>query len=329
LQTTSTPSPTGVQVPSTQPTQPVSNVINLPQAKANLLKESSMMLKFLQQLMSHKVLADTSLVDSGMITVQQGDPADVRTVLADMIGEATLACQEDDDEVQKGLKELVGKFPGKVEFTYDTAKTSYVVACCKTVETDVLQALASWKNAQTDIPLEDYKADYIRTNLALIQASVQASFGSGVKIALTKTPQGHHAISIAAERLVFKKSLEQINAVLAKIVQKTEPLDSEVAMYLQGAQGRASVKALESKFSCKINLSSPWQRVYWRAKSPKGHEIFICEGNVAAADCQAIVLPMLAGWTEWPSLIKHILQRSKPLFSTDTFTLFFCTGFCF
>ena len=106
---------------------------------------------------------------------------------------------------------------------------------------------------------------------------------------------------------------------LNDIKREEEELDPVVAMYLQGVRGRKEVRSLESKYNCQITVSSPWQRALWKGRTPRGHEVLVCEGSVAAADCQVIVLPLCDGQSEWLPLQKHVLYRSEFFLCIDRF----------
>ena len=110
-----------------------------------------------------------------------------------------------------------------------------------------------------------------------------------------------------------------VSKFLSDTKRKEEELDPVVAMYLQGVRGRKEVRSLESKYNCQITVSSPWQRALWKGRTPRGHEVLVCEGSVAAADCQVIVLPLCDGQSEWLPLQKHVLYRSEFFLCIDRF----------
>ena len=105
-------------------------------------------------------------------------------------------------------------------------------------------------------------------------------------------------------------------SMAGKLLDDTEAMEEEmdavVAMYLQGGvRGRKVVQSLENGYGCKVTVSSPWQRPLWAGRTPRGHQVLVCEGSVAVADCEVIVLPLCDDQSEWPPQHKHVLERSE------------------
>lgn len=86
-------------------------------------------------------------------------------------------------------------------------------------------------------------------------------------------------------------------------------IDPTLALYLQGFRGQRCLHDTERKYNCQIAVTSPEQRLLIRSTSECGQQLAVYEGNMAAADCQILVLPLGEGQTQWPDLQRRLLER--------------------
>ena len=302
---------TGNSGPQAMPTSDGSGTVLISDAQAKLLQNGSILLEFFRQLMACQMIIDNDQISKGIITVTHGDPGKVKKVIDNIIGQITLPCEEKDEEVLSNLKALSEKFPEQTEAVYDKNTSSYIVAFCRAVQADVKAVLDSLKTTEQQIPLPSYKADYLRHNLPMIQLNTQSSLRSPVKIDVKVDSNNQPVLFVSADRAGFPMAQGMVSKLLDDIEGKEEELDAVVAMYLQGVRGCKDVQSLENRYSCKVTVSSPWQRALWKGMTARGHQVLVCEGSLAVTDCEVIMLPLRHGQSEWPPLHKHILQRSE------------------
>ena len=302
---------TGNSGPQAMPTSDGSDTVLISDAQAKLLQNGSILLEFFRQLMVCQVIIDSDQISKGIISVTHGDPGKVKKVIDNIIGQITLPCEEKDEEVLSNLKALSEKFPEQTEAVYDKNTSSYIVAFCRAVQADVKAVLDSLKTTEQQIPLPSYKADYVRQNLPMIQLSTESSLRSPVKIDVKVDSNNQPVLFVSADRAGFPTAQRMVRKLLYDTEGKEEELDAVVAMYLQGVRGCKDVQSLENRYSCKVTVSSPWQRALWKGMTARGHQVLVCEGSLAVTDCEVIMLPLRHGQSEWPPLHKHILQRSE------------------
>jgi hypothetical protein len=108
-------------------------------------------------------------------------------------------------------------------------------------------------------------------------------------------------------QLVFNRAAELVSC----IKQKDVPVSLEVGLYLQTVRGQGQLlNDVGDGHHCVVGVSTPAERVLLSAVLC-GHQLEICQGNIAVIDTQISVVPLCENQTEWSDFYKHILASGK------------------
>lgn len=91
----------------------------------------------------------------------------------------------------------------------------------------------------------------------------------------------------------------------------SKELESARALFLSCTEGQKEVRELERKHQCQISIILPGHQVLVRAESPEGHRVFLCEGNMAATDCNVLLLPFSENQRDWTAAHSLVLDRGE------------------
>lgn len=88
-------------------------------------------------------------------------------------------------------------------------------------------------------------------------------------------------------------------------------LELSRALFLSGTRGQKEVIRIAEENHCQISVILPGYQVLVRAEYPRGHQLLLCEGNMAATDCAVVLLPFSDNHRNWSPTHKQILERGK------------------
>ena len=134
---------------------------------------------------------------------------------------------------------------------------------------------------------------------------------SQVQFEVRPDQNGQLVIAASVKRTEAAEVQKIIDSLLEELVFREKAFDLSSAHFLQTNDGHRFIKNLEEQHHCTINVQTPEQQVLLHALSPHGHQLVLCEGKVATAGVDMIVLPLRDGQEEWPHAHKQILDSGK------------------
>lgn len=225
---------------------------------------------------------------------------EVIKALQRVIDTLDLADRMKEEDVLQVFCSLRKQFPEQVELDKS------VVTFHRKVEAEVKAAVETAVSRPVSIPLSLEQMNYIQYHLSSIRQSAGSSDvllqeGDGMKGVLVIFPP-------PANIRAVKSMVEEMTANLH---HKKENMEPSEALFLSGVKGQIKVKELETKNSCRISVISPGHQVLTRADSTSGCRLLLCEGNMAASDCDVVVFPLTENQKEWPPSQRLILEKGE------------------
>ncbi|XP_025094645.1 uncharacterized protein LOC112564205 isoform X2 [Pomacea canaliculata] len=302
--------PTVTAPTDAQPPITTKRTIEVPEQFFKLLQGQRVRQDFFSELEKSRVKIDEDSVASGHIVVTHGDREEVIKALQRVIDTLDLADRMKDEDVLQALCSLRKQFPDQVELDKS------VITFHRKVEAEVKAAVEIAVSKPVSIPLSLEQMNYIQYHLSSIRQSAGSSDvllqeGDGMKGVLVISPP-------PANIRAVKSMVEEMTA---NIHHKKENMEPSEVLYLSGVKGQIEVKELETKNSCRISVISPGHQVLTRAESTGGCRLLLCEGNMAASDCDVVVFPLTENQKEWPLSQRLILEKGLLASSTEPYKL--------
>ena len=116
---------------------------------------------------------------------------------------------------------------------------------------------------------------------------------------------------ISADRGTMKSAANWLCNLVSNLERTEKKIEVDRAVFLRGLKEQEFILQVEKEDEGRVDvLLDGGQSVLWAA-SPGGHQVLVCEGNIATTDCDLLVLPLHDGQREWSPLQRLILKRSE------------------
>ncbi|XP_025094656.1 uncharacterized protein LOC112564211 [Pomacea canaliculata] len=299
------------------------NVVNVERPVAKLLLNSSVMVDFFGELIDACLSIDRSSIASGRILVTHGDPKKVVDVINEVVVKMDVLAMENDEEVLKVLNSLKTKFTGQFETDFDQNSSTFKSVVHRKVKNEIEPEIISLTTKTGRFLVSRQHMSYLQCHLDHIQEEVHTSWpDSAVSITLQKEVRGEGSMLVSSKRFDFESVKKFIENFTTNIQKFSKDLEPSRALLLSGPRGQKEVRQLEREHNCRVSVLLPGHQVLVRAEHPGGHGLFLCEGNMAATDCDVLVLPFNETFRNWTPTQKLILQQGLLTTRTDMYAKF-------
>ncbi|KAK7109396.1 uncharacterized protein [Littorina saxatilis] len=277
-----------------------------------LLNINSVMETFINTLEQRGVTVEQSTLHTDNITVTAGDAETGRQCLRSVIYTETLTL-DGQQGMPSALQGLIDRFPSQMAYDVDASQNKVDVAFLEEISGEVLPVLQELKTPRQCVPLPDYLAGFLRGNLQNIRAYFSSQLSGGVDVGLDvhEDSQGRCFLRYRCEPDRDSAIRKVLTSMLPLFWFKQVTASRALGLFLTNSDaGKQRVKAIEDKRRCKINVEATTEHLLLTSRSPQGHRVMLCEGNMAASESDVIVLPLAEGQQEWPPVHRCILERA-------------------
>ena len=279
------------------------------------LELSQSVRELLQVLANHDrfkaIVMDTdcrvSVTSEGFIHVKRGDPKSVLDVVNKLFHEKKIEAEIDDTDVSETIKILVSKHTDKMKCCHKSG--TWHICVTADIKDEVYSELEKLNSCQHVVPIPVYALDFIALRQELINRHVKEHVHSSVNIntCAEETPRA----VISADRGTMKSAVNWLCTLVSNLERTEKKIEVDRAVFLQGLKEQEFILQVEKEDEGRVDvLLDGGQSVLW-ATSPGGHQVLVCEGNMATTDCDLLVLPLHDGQREWSPLQRLILKRSE------------------
>ncbi|PVD29436.1 hypothetical protein C0Q70_08687 [Pomacea canaliculata] len=274
---------------STPSSRTLKSPVNVAKPTAKLLQRKSVMLDLFGELMDSSLTIDRSSIASGAILVTHGDPKKVADTIHKVVGEINVLAAENDEQVLNVLNSLKEKFPGQFDTDFERSSSTYISAFHRKVKTEVEPEIASLATKTGRFSVSRQHMNYLQCHLDHLQEDVHASWpDSGVSITVQMEDRGQGSLLVSSKRFDFEDVKGFIENFAANVQQFSKDVEPSRALFLSSGRGQKEVRRLEREHNCRVSVLLPVHQVLVRAECPRGHQLFLCEGNMAATDCSLL-----------------------------------------
>lgn len=293
------------------------NTVSVTKPEARLLQREKVMLDFIGELMDSHVSVDRGGLSSGNIVVTHGDPEKVSSIIRKIIYRVDVPVTEKTDEdVSQIMKSLSEQFCGQFEADFEEDRSTFTAAFHKRVKADLKPLIESIAMKRGSLPLSPYQINYLQRHLDHVQERFNGGQHKGaVSIKMQKEMGQQGTLLISSKWLDFKATKQLADQLTSNLRNQREKLEVSRALYLSSVKGQQELRQLEEKDRCHVSVLLPGHQLLARAESPKGLCVFLCEGNMAATDCNVLLLPLHEGHKDWTPAQKMILDRGQCYFN--------------
>ncbi|XP_025094647.1 uncharacterized protein LOC112564207 isoform X2 [Pomacea canaliculata] len=308
---------------STPSSRTLKSPVNVAKPTAKLLQRKSVMLDLFGELMDSSLTIDRSSIASGAILVTHGDPKKVADTIHKVVGEINVLAAENDEQVLNVLNSLKEKFPGQFDTDFERSSSTYISAFHRKVKTEVEPEIASLATKTGRFSVSRQHMNYLQCHLDHLQEDVHASWpDSGVSITVQMEDRGQGSLLVSSKRFDFEDVKGFIENFAANVQQFSKDVEPSRALFLSSGRGQKEVRRLEREHNCRVSVLLPVHQVLVRAECPRGHQLFLCEGNMAATDCSVLVFPFRDNVRDWPPTQRLILERGLLTTKTELYAKF-------
>ncbi|XP_025094641.1 uncharacterized protein LOC112564204 isoform X1 [Pomacea canaliculata] len=306
---------------STWPPVKSNTGVNVSKLVAKLLHHDTVLLDLLGELMDCHCLIDRSSIASGNILVIHGDPRKVADVIHKVVDETDVKADENDKEVLTVLDSFKERFRAQFETNFEQDNSTFKTAFHRKISDEVKPSILSLTNKDGRLPLSRHQLSYLHCHLDHLREQVRTSWPeSAVIINVQNEAKGQGGLVVSSKRHDFQGVINFLHLFMANIKTSSKELDASRALFLSGVKGQRDVTRLQKEHQCQISVILPGHQVLVRAESPTGHRLFLCEGNMAATDCNILVLPFSENQRGWTATQKRVLDRGLLTTKTELYT---------
>ena len=275
--------------------------------QSELLDNNDVAETFLNTLEKHGITVEPSTLHTECISVTEGDPEVAKQCLTSVVDTQTVTLEAGDSEVSSLLLGLLHKFRSRfaVHFGQGVAEVAFL----HSIRPEVLSVLEEIKTARKLVPLPCYLASFIQRHLQSFKVNFNSNFHVPFDISVTTDPSNQPCLQLKGERASIPVAQSVLEKMVALIYNRQMDASRSRGLYLESPAGRKHAHGIEENSCCTISVEMSDERVLLSARSPQGHEVMLCEGNLRTTDCHVVVLPLCDGQAEWSPSHKYILER--------------------
>ena len=247
------------------------------------------------------------VTSDGFIRVKQGDPKSVLDVVNSFFHEKKIEAETDDIDVSETIKTLARKHADKMKYCHKSG--TWHICVTADIKDEVYSELEKLNSCECVVPIPLYALDFIALRQELINRHVKEYVNSSMNIntCAEETPRA----VISADRGTMKSAFSWLCTLVSNLERTEKKIEVDHAVFLQGLKEQEFILQVEKEDEGRVDvLLDGGQSVLW-ATSPGGHQVLVCEGNMATTDCDLLVLPLHDGQREWSPLQRLILKRSE------------------
>ncbi|XP_076460806.1 uncharacterized protein LOC143293609 isoform X2 [Babylonia areolata] len=281
--------------------------IPVSQPQKELLNSNEVVEEFLGKLHAQNIFIESSTLHTDRIVITQGDPTLARQCLESVVCSATVSFSSGDDSESK-LTDLCRRF--HTQFAVKVSDSDRVeIAFLPCIKNEVMPVLEDLKWGKKLIPLPGYLIEFFQHRLQNFKAKLNSNFHFPVDLSIVTGPQNQPELQLKCDRTRLSEAVSVLENRLTLLCYRRLEVSHSLGGFLQSSAGRELVQGIENSQHCTMHVKTHDVRVLLEARSPRGHQVKVCEGNLAMTECPVIVLPLCDGLEEWPPAYECILQR--------------------
>lgn len=182
------------------------------------------------------------------------------------------------------------------------------------VEDQKTNELDKFRTTERTVPLPDYLAKHVGHNLQTFTVRLNSHFSFKVFPELISSwDKSQKYLRLTCDRSSITAAARVLRSMLTAFHYRQLVVPRALTSFLDASnEGKALLESLHGRTGCTITTRTPGATHVLQtasAESCSGPRVELCEGALAASDCDVLVLPLCDGLRQWSPEFQSILQR--------------------